>query len=245
MTRGQPVTDEAVVVGLLDYREGDRIVTLFCRDHGKVAVIARGARSSRKRFGGALELFARLQVTFPLREGLAPLGETAIVTIYPGIRQDFAAIAHAGYACELTAAMLPEHLGNPRLFRLLTAYLEYLDQGGAEPGERHFFEMNLLNILGYRPPLETCPGCGALLAERGGCWTATECLCPGCAAGLAGTRLAAGTIVRLLQSLRTGRFGQARFTEREQQEAERFLQDFIAGHLTRPLKSLAFLRLSP
>jgi DNA repair protein RecO (recombination protein O) len=243
--RAHAVTDEAIVIGLQDYREADRIVTLFCRDHGKIAALARGARSSRKRFGGALELFARLQITFAPQEGLSLLKEAEIATIYPGIRGTFAAIAHASYAAELVTAFLPEQLVNQRLFRLLTAYLEHLDRGAAVPADRHFFEINLLNILGYRPPLESCPGCGALLAERGGRWTATEVLCSSCAAGSGGMPLAAATVCRLLQSLKTGRFDLVRFTEQERLEAERFLDSFIAGNLQRPLKSLAFLRLYP
>ena len=239
------VTDEAIVLGLMDYREADIIVTLFCRSHGKVAAVARGARRSRKRFGGALELFASLQVNFEQKEGLSILGETDIVTIYPGIRGEFAAIAHAGYACELVAAFMPEHHSNSRLFRLLTAYLEHLDTGAAEPSDRHFFEMNMLNILGYRPPLEGCQVCGAPLAENGCCWSAEGCYCGACSQGRQAGIMGASTIVLLLQSLKTGRFSVVRFSDEERREVECFLDACIAANLQRPLKSLSFLRLSP
>jgi DNA repair protein RecO (recombination protein O) len=192
-----------------------------------------------------LEHFARLQVTFDKKEGLSNLGEADIVTIYPGIRSDFAAIAHASYACELVAAFMPEHHPNQRLYRLLTAYLARLDGGTAEPSDRHFFEMNLLNILGYRPPLESCPGCGAPLAECGCCWSADGCYCHACSRGMKMATLGASAIVLLLQALKTGQFGVVRFPERDRREVESFLDAFIAGNLHRPLKSLPFLRLSP
>ena len=239
------VTDEAIVVGLMDYRESDRIVTLFTREHGKLNGIARGARKSRKRFGGALELFACLKVAFTPAEGLVPVKEVDIVTIYPGIRDTFSGIAYAGYACELVAAFMPEGLANQRAYRLLTAYLQHLDKGGFWRSDRYFFEMNLLNVLGYRPPLETCCECGALLAGRGGRFSVDRCCCEICAKGGAGKRLGGSTITNLLLSLTVGRFGKVLFADEDMAEAESFLDAYIASNLHRPLKSLAFLRLSP
>jgi DNA repair protein RecO (recombination protein O) len=240
------ISDEAVVIGLMDYRETDRIVSLFSREHGRISGIARGARRSVKRFGGALELFARLSISFHPGEALLTLREVDLRTIYPQIRATLAGIAHAGYAAELVAALSPERHANQRVFRLLTAYLEHLDQAPATPADRHFFEVNLLNILGYRPPLEHCAGCGADLGPGGGLWSSASghgIYCQRCAS--AGTRLSAATVALLRQSLATGRFGQIGFSSEALAETDEFLHDFIAAHIQRPLKSLAFLRLSP
>lgn len=239
------VSDQAIILAAMDYREADKIVTLFCRNHGKVSALARGARRSRKRFGGALELFARLNINLTLRDGLSSLGECDILTVHPQIRADFTCIAHASYACELTAALLPENLPNQRLFRLLAAYLEHLDSGTAKPADRHFFEMNLLNIMGYRPPIESCSACGALLAETGCLWGVDWCLCRDCAKGISGDRLSPVAVTLLLTSLKTGRIGSADFSGSAGAEAGCFLDRFIATLLHRPLKSLHFLRLSP
>ncbi|NJD90292.1 MAG: DNA repair protein RecO [Geobacter sp.] len=239
------VSDQAIILSAMDYREADRIVTLFCRDLGKISALARGARRSRKRFGGALELFARLNVTLALKDNLSALGDCDIVTVHPRIRADFTAIAHASYACELAAALIPEHLPNQRLFRLLSAYLEHLDSGTAKPADRHFFEMNLLNILGYRPPLESCSGCGANLVDTGCLWNVDRCLCRDCAKGLPGERLGPAAVALLLTSLQTGRFGAASFSDVAGSEAGQFLDRFIGDLLPKPLKSLHFLRLSP
>ena len=135
---------------------------------------------------------------------------------------------------------------NQRLFRLLTAYLDHLEQTPADPSDRHFFEINLLNILGYRPPLETCAGCGIDLALQGGLWSGRAghgIYCSSCATG--GTRLSAAAVALLCKSLLTGRFGQISSSSETLAEIDGFLHDFIASHLNRPLKSLAFLRLSP
>lgn len=240
------VSDAAVIIGLMDYGESDRLVTLFTREHGRISGIARGARKSVKRFGGSLELFASLTTSFLPRESLVAIRGVDLVTIYPGIRATLAGIAHAGYAVELVAALTPERYPNQRIFRLLTAYLEHLDRNVASPADRHFFEINLLNILGYRPPLDSCSGCGAGLADSGGFWSAQGghgIYCRHCASG--GRQLGATTVTLLCQALATGRFGQISFSGEALVEADEFLHDFIAAHIHRPLKSLAFLRLSP
>lgn len=240
------LTDEALIIGLMDYRESDLIVTCFTRDHGRISGVARGAKRSVKRFGGALELFSRLALNFSPSEGLVTIHDADPATIYPHIRKTLEGIAHAGYACELVAALAPERMANRRLFRLLTAYLEQLDRYPANRSDRHFFEINLLNILGYRPPLESCCRCGDRLGHHGGSWSGGEeggICCPSCGRG--GARLGGESIAALLQSLATGRFGQVVFPERSLAEAGAYLEASLADHLSRPLKSLAFLRLSP
>lgn len=51
----QVVASDALLLRASDYRDADRIVTLFTRELGKVSAIARAAKSSRRRFAGALE----------------------------------------------------------------------------------------------------------------------------------------------------------------------------------------------
>jgi len=239
----QSLSCESVVIGSMDYGESDKIVTLFTLEHGKLRGIARGAKKSVRRFGGSLELFARLKLQITLTEGLARIQGADIVTVFPGIRADLGKIACAGYACDLTDALLPEGLSNPRLFRLLGAYLDHLDHSPADSSDRRFFEINLLNVLGYRPLLEECAQCAVPLS--GGAWfsfatAASGLLCGRCGRG--GKPVGAVTVNLLIRTLRTGKFGVTPFAPAELEEAGALLDSAIAAHLQRPLKSLAFLR---
>ena len=49
------------------YGESDRIVTFITEKHGKLTGIAKGARNSRRRFGGTLEPFVHVRVVFQQR----------------------------------------------------------------------------------------------------------------------------------------------------------------------------------
>jgi DNA repair protein RecO (recombination protein O) len=231
----------ALVLSSLDYGDSDRIVSLFTLEHGRLKAYARGARKSRKRFGPALEPFARIDAHARIKDGLSNLQQADIVCIYPAIRADLGRIAHALYACELVDVITPEGHPLPRLYRLLAAYLERLETETAAEGDRRFFEINLLNILGYRPSLETCTRCdnpfgdaGAWLQEYG------EQVCRFCCA--AGRPLSSATLKTLSDCLKTGTFGQISFTPETLQQAGFLLDEAISTHTGRRLKSLGFLQ---
>ncbi|HEY6007702.1 MAG TPA: DNA repair protein RecO [Geobacteraceae bacterium] len=234
---------DAIVLATMDYREADRLVTLFTRELGKVRGVARGAKRSVRRFGGALELFARSSVELVPVEGLCRLQGADLQTLYPGIRRDLARIAYAGYAAELVDSLVPEGVPYPRIFRLLTTYLQHLE-GSAEvsPSDRRFYEMNLLTILGYRPALDACGGCGVELSAAGRVFVgpAGQLLCERCGRG--GRPVATSTLLLLRRCLVSGRFGSVVFAPPELAEAGSFLDLLLDTHLHRPLKSLAFLR---
>jgi DNA repair protein RecO (recombination protein O) len=237
-----PETLQAFVLGTRDYGDSDRIVSLFTLEHGRIRAFARGARKSRKRFGAALEAFARIEIQVRLKEeGLCGLTQADIHSIYPRIRNDLNGIAHALYACELVEAVSPEGHPLPRLYRLLAAYLDRLEAATADAGERRFFEINLLNILGYRPSLETCSRCdapfgeaGALLSEGG------ELICRFCTVG--GRSISAAALSRLRACLGTGTFGAIGFSPETVAQAGTLLDQAIAVHAGRRLKSADFLQ---
>jgi DNA repair protein RecO (recombination protein O) len=234
---------EAVVLAAMDYGETDRIVTLFTREHGKVRAIARHGKKSVKRFSGALEIFAHLRLQLVLKEGLSSLRNTDIVTVFPHIRDDLLKISYAGYACEVIDRLLPEAMCNPRLFRLLVSYLEQLESAPSCPDDRRFFEINLLNILGYRISLEQCSQCGVDIGGFSDAihYTAAgELFCADC--GNDGYLLGSASRSLLKKALVTGRFGVVRFPEISLLETGALLDTAIALHLTRPLNSLQFLQ---
>jgi DNA repair protein RecO (recombination protein O) len=234
---------EAIVLAAMDYGEADRIVTLFTREFGKVRGIARNGKKSVKRFGAALEIFARLRLRLVLKEGLCSLRNADVMTVFPHIRTDLSKIGYAGYACEVVDRFLPEAQCNSRLYRLLSAYLEYLDTFPAAADDRRFFEVNLLNIVGYRLSLDRCEWCGAGVAsvlDGASFATTAKQVCDVC--GRSWLSLSSATLDILRRAMETGRFGVIRFSPETLHEAGEILDTAIAAHLNRPLTSLLFLR---
>jgi DNA repair protein RecO (recombination protein O) len=239
-------SSEAVILRHLDYGEADRIVTFFTAEHGRLKGFARGARKSRRRFGPALEPFARVRLYWsePRAGELVTLKEAELLDLRAGLRADLAAIALAGYGCELVEALLGEATDHPRAYLLLGAFLDCLAEAPVAPESRILFELRVLALAGYTPHLLHCAECGSALqpgavafdSGRGGS------LCRPCAGGapLRVDLLTLGTLSRCLKApldLFTG----FRLSPRTLGEAGPLLADALHRHLNRPLKSLVFL----
>ncbi len=237
---------DAIILRHIDYGEADRVVTFFTPQLGRCKGFARGARSSRKRFGAALEPFSQVRVHWKGGgSGLPSLREVELVDLRVGLRSDLHALALAGYGCELVEELVGDDPGHEDVYRLLVAFLDHLAAAGPSPSARLLFELRLLNLVGYIPHLLHCAECfGALPDEvvfdaaRGGS------LCAACAPPAGGMHIAAttlGSLSRLLRGPLT-RFADVTLGARTLAEGGAALAAALQLHLPRPLRSLRFLR---
>lgn len=240
----------AAVLRCVDYGESDRVVTLFTRERGKVSAFARGARASRRRFGGALEPFTMLSAEVRERAGSELLGldGVSVVRANGGIRGDLARIACAGYAAELARELVRDHEPHGELFDLLDAYFALLDAGPALPDALRAFELGALRAAGLAPRLDACASCGrpAGASERARLDPgAGGLLCEACApsaspAAAVLSRAAADGLLRLAE----GGLGAADGTVlpgAAGREARDALTRFVEFHLGRRLQARRFL----
>jgi DNA repair protein RecO (recombination protein O) len=152
----------AIVLGTVDYGETDRVVTLLTEERGKLSAFARGARVSRKRFGGALEPFTLLHAELKERRGsdLLFLETVSVERGFGAVRTELARIACASYACELARELIRDSEQHADLFDLLARYLGRLDAGPAQPTALRAYELAALRAAGLMPMLDACARCG-------------------------------------------------------------------------------------
>jgi DNA repair protein RecO (recombination protein O) len=178
----------ALVARLVDYGEADRVCTLLARSHGKVSALARGARRSRRRFGGALSLFVVGEATLrpPRRGELYGLERfDAVEDLGSHIAEDVVKLGHGSYLLELTRELWPAAQPEPTAFDLLLAALRSLAGRPPAPALLRAYELQLLGAVGLAPSLDRCVVCGLppsgpvrINVARGGV------LCAGCGDGL-------------------------------------------------------------
>ena len=153
----------ALVARSVNYGEADRICALITRDRGKISVVARSARRSRKRFGGALSLFvigdatvrSRARSDLSLLERFDSLEDLA-----PGISADVVKVAHGSYLLELARELWPEGQPELRAFELLCDALRTLSRRPPSPPLLRAFELQFLEAMGLSPCLDRCVACG-------------------------------------------------------------------------------------
>lgn len=155
-----------VVLRVVDYGDADRIVTLLSAAHGKISALAKGARSSRRRFGAALGAFGFGEALLEERRGqdLWSLADLSVTRGFPNLPLELSRFGHAAYACELCLHLCPPHVPEPTVLRLLVALLDYLDglplSDKPSPLALRIFELQLLLAVGLGLQLYDCAACG-------------------------------------------------------------------------------------
>jgi DNA repair protein RecO (recombination protein O) len=233
--------EEAVVLASLDYGDADRVVTLFTKGRGRLTAFAAGARKSKKRFAGALELGTHLKAQLVERRGdTCRLDGVDIVASFFNLREDLPRISRALYCLELCRELTRDHEPHVPLFDCLVAYLTELDARRAGPTSLLKFELDALRLTGFMPRFSPCAICGGPTGPRprfdpdaGGV------TCEGCAhrvpQGLPVTAEVVDALARLQAGERTPLPAETRARCRE------LLNVFIAHHVGRKLKSVDFM----
>jgi DNA repair protein RecO (recombination protein O) len=152
----------ALLLRSVDYGDTDRVVTLLTERFGRVSGMARGARRSQKRFGGALSPLCVLSVDLkPGRGELWTLAGARIERPCLRLLSDLPRMNAAFAAIELLRTLTPEHEPDAALFELGCALLDRLEHG-PESGDALFacFALRLLALSGMAPRLDRCGRCG-------------------------------------------------------------------------------------
>lgn len=151
------IRTEAVVLRAIDYGETSRIVTLYTEERGRLAIMARGARAAKSRFGSTLDPMSYIQAVVyikPARD-LQSLTEASHVETFSRIRESLPRIEVGLGALELTNALLHQDESNPEVFQLLVGVLRRLN--GVEARTENlgnFFRIRLASLMGYAPGFE-------------------------------------------------------------------------------------------
>jgi DNA repair protein RecO (recombination protein O) len=155
---------EAIVLRTYPLREADLLVTLFTRAEGKVRGVARAAKKSKRRFGGALEPLTFVRAYWEDREGmeLARLDSCDVLESPLAEQVDYPRAVALGYVAEVLDQVLPDREPNDALFRLALAVL-----GRLKPGiiwlPLTYFDLWVVRLSGLLPELGACVVCGDAL----------------------------------------------------------------------------------
>lgn len=148
------VRTDAVVLHAFDYGETSRIAHLFTRQHGRVSVLARGARRPTSRFGSTLQPMRVVQAVYYRKPGreLQTLSEATHLHLLPRIGNDVERLATGLRLVELVRTYTEPEDPHPLLFARLVEALVRLDAGGPHTGNvLPHFQLQLAAALGFAP----------------------------------------------------------------------------------------------
>ena len=239
---------EAIVLRHADWGEADRLLTLYTRQGGKLRVVAKGARRIRSRKAGHLEPFTRVQVQLARSRSLPIVTQAETAEAYLPLRDDLIKTATASTIVEMLDRFTYEDENeHPLIFRLLTETLERI-AAQADPWMAvRYYEVHLLDLLGYRPQLVTCANCGEEIKAEDQYFSILQggVLCPRCGAGLPGSRPISMPALKVLRHLQRSTYREASRMQTPaalRAEVEALLEMYVTFLLERELNSPGFLK---
>lgn len=151
-----------IVVRIVEFSESSCIATMLTRDFGKITALAKGARRRKSPFEGALDLLSTSRIVFlhKTSEALDLLTEAKLERCFRSASSDLNRLYAGYYVAELVTAMTDEADPCPDLYDLAEDVLLGLDQTETICDQLFRLEVGALTILGHKPMLEHCAGCG-------------------------------------------------------------------------------------
>jgi recombinational DNA repair protein (RecF pathway) len=146
-------TADALILRTYKLGESDRIVVFLTRDRGKKRGVAKNARQSRKRFGGALEPMTHGRVGYVERERRDLVRLEYVEPLRSPLRAaDGEALGYVEYFAELIDEWAQEADPNETLFRLGVSILDAIAAGVPIDPLARYFEFWLLRLQGVYEP---------------------------------------------------------------------------------------------
>lgn len=222
--------------------ESDLMLDCFSRELGRITAIAKGAKRSKRRFFGLLEIGHYLEIEVePGRRGdLWLLLAARLLNPHLGLRQDWRRLLLAGPVLELLLRASAPHDSQPGALQLALDTLARLERGrGASESAAALavFLLRLLSELGFAPRLEACLHCAKPAAQINEPRLSLDggLVCPACPPGRKAVAAPPGLVafLRAAQTMEPAALGRLRLSPALARPGLAYLADFwreISGH---------------
>lgn len=240
------VKTRGLVLRSRQFGEKDRLLTLLSPEIGKISARAPGARNIKSKLSAGVEPFTCASFLLYRGRSLYTISQLEVEHSYVNIRGNIYDYTLGLYLTELVEKTVEEGEACPAIYNLLTSCWFLLNQ---QKGDRdiiaRFFELRLLNLLGYRPHLEDCIFCGNTKGPFFWNKSSGGIFCEACSKGQICSLLSGGTLafLRSFLSLPTAKISNLRAPEEQKQELQEILQHFFNyWTATGPFKTMEFLK---
>ena len=246
MSKPRTYQTEAIIIKKIKLGEADRILTLYTPHLGKIRAVAKGVRRPRSKLAGHLELLTHSQVSLARGRNLDTITGSQTINSFLPLKSDLQLTSYALYATELVDQFTADDIENYPLFQLLLETMQRLCQAGDNELVLRYFELHLLNEVGYRPQLQQCVSCHSTLkpATNSFCSSAGGMLCPNCSQSQPLTyplSVNALKVLRLLQSSDYNSASQVKMNPELSHQLEEIIRHYVKYLLEREVKSTAWL----
>lgn len=233
------IATDAVVLHSADYLESSRILRVATREAGVQSVLARGARTSKKRFGSAMGLFAEGQAQIRIKPGrdLHTLEHFDVIRVRPELASDLGRFTAANAYAECVLRIVHEESA-PRVYEaIITSFAKIASASHDTTITAALGALwQLVGEVGFTPTMDSCAECHASIdmnADAIFSHFAGGVLCQRCGARAAGGRRLPAAARSAIASWLAGDPSAApvKLDSGSARAHQRLLREFISQHL--------------
>lgn len=149
-----------IVIGYSDYRDNDRMLTLFTAEEGRVDCKARNCRKPTAPLLACAQPFVYGEYTVFFSQDRGTLNSCDIKENFYSLREDPDRFLAASACARLCQSVIEPEMPNETLFSLLYYTLSFLAYADIDPKDMLCgFLVHYLDRIGYRPALTFCAKC--------------------------------------------------------------------------------------
>ncbi|MFA6981947.1 MAG: DNA repair protein RecO [Patescibacteria group bacterium] len=153
---------DCFVLRSVNYRDSDKIYTLYSKEVGKLSAMAKGVRKITSRRAGSLDTLNH--VTIGVHESQSDfrfITETRLDESFENIKKDLKTSAYGYYISELIFKNVDENEKTEEHFNFILKTLRAINKEPENVSKYvNFFEKNFMKLLGYQMSLDKCVFCG-------------------------------------------------------------------------------------
>ncbi len=235
-----------IVTRYVNYKDYDRIISIFTRESGRIDAKARGCRRPKSPLLPCAQPFVYGEFQLFAGKEHYTVDQCDIKESFYPLREDMDKLAAASAMVAVTQAVVQQDEANEPLFYTLYHALSFLCYGGGEPLDVAIcFFVKLLREAGVCPSITACAACGAdvrgaknifFSARAGGA------LCGDCAGGARAVRHISLEAMRRMLLLDDEDIWKVKLPAPVRAELIQLLKDYVEYTLDRPITALQALR---
>jgi DNA repair protein RecO (recombination protein O) len=235
-----------IVLRTFPYGETHKIVTLYTKEQGKIAVVAHGAKKTKGKLAGVTQLFTKgVYLVTNSRRGMGTLNQGETIQRYKNIQSDLFRLTYASSVAELLDRLTEENEADENLYEILEQSLQFINEGYDARIIATMAQTKLLPYAGIQIQFNGCVCCGSqrgnfrFSVKEGGvicqeCFSKDPYAIP--------VSPAAIRILRLMYYMNMKRLGTINVRENTKEEMETILFHLYEEYAGITLKSHKFMK---
>jgi len=231
---------QSLILKRKNFREDDRIFTVFTENFGKLELMARGTRKIKSKLAGSLEPFFLVNLMFAKGRNFDQITGSEIIQSFINIRQNSFSLKTAGYLAEIVNQLTKLGHKDEKIFNFLKKNLEYLNKKTFKPSSyfNQALSLQFISHLGFEPELYKCLNCHKKVALEKNYFSYRKggIICSKCqnnTQGVIAISNSAIKLMRLFLEKDLDQIAMIKYNKNLHQETKNIINDFLRYHLER------------